>query len=88
MTRAALHALVDSIDEHDIGVISFVLSRIVRKPTFEEMEPFFEEDEMLPDEAEAFAELEAAIARGDKFYTFDEIDAMRAADKAAATQMA
>lgn len=47
-----------------------------------------EEDEMLPDEAEAFAELDASIARGDKFYTFDDIDAMRDADKAATTQMA
>lgn len=76
MTRAALHALVESIDERDI----------VRKPTFEEMEPFFEEVEMLPDEAEAIEELEAAIARGYKFYTFEEVEARRAADQADAAR--
>lgn len=71
MTRAALHEFVDRIDEEDIEVVSFVLSRIVRRPTFEDM--VFEDDEMTPDEAEAFAEYDAAMARGEQLVPYKTV---------------
>lgn len=65
MTKAALHELVEQIKDDDIDVVVYMLSRFIRGA--------FEEDEPLPDEIEAIREAEEAQARGERFFSFEEV---------------
>ncbi len=65
MTKTTLHELVEQVRDDDIDVVVCMLSRFIRGG--------FEEDEPLPDEIEAIREAEEAQARGERFFSFEEV---------------
>lgn len=67
MGKEALHELIDKVDESEVKIIYFVLSRLIASVDDEV------EEELLPDEIEAFKEFEEAKARGDKFRSHSEV---------------
>jgi len=74
MGKEALHALIEQVKDNDIDFVYVVLTRLVRSSTptsFEGLE--FEEEDPLPDEVEAFEEYEEAKAKGEKFYSHEEV---------------
>lgn len=64
MSKEALHELIDKVDEREIEIVYYLLSRIVQDD---------EEVTLLPDEVEAFKEYEEAKARGEKFLSHEEV---------------
>lgn len=71
MGREILYKLIERIDENDIEHVYFFLSHIAGSVDFSELN--FPEEEPLPDEIEAIKEYEEAKARGEKFYTHEEV---------------
>lgn len=62
MSKEALHALIDKVDESEVMIIYFVLSRLVG-----------DDDELLPEEIEAIKAYEEAKTKGEKFRSHEEV---------------